>query len=168
MLLNIQNILQEKVMEALGQKSEIQEDSLPMYSTFKLPIHYLDSNVYKLSDDIITDLELSPIDSDEETDKNEEIHNYKTKTMYDFILNPENEFSRNMILTSDNMYYTTNIEYLEDTQNVINNIKKIDIDEDNKVDCERFMMIWRETKENSFFLEKYCYMDWEILKPFNK
>ena len=72
--------------------------------------------------------------------------------MYDFILNPENEFSRKMILTSDNMYYTTNTEYLEDTQNVINNMKKMDIDEDNKVDCEKFMMIWRETK--LFFLRK--------------
>ena len=34
MFSNIQNMLQQKVMEALGQKSEIHEESLPMDSTF--------------------------------------------------------------------------------------------------------------------------------------
>ena len=154
-------MLQLKIMALLGQTPESNEETPPMYSTFKLPINYLEKNVYKLSDEIVTDLELVPVES-EGTDEEVEP---KTKTMYDYIFNPDDEFSKNMILQNSNSYYTTNVEYLKDTQEVIKNMSKL---EESKIDCEQFMKMWKETKENNYFLEKYCYMDWEILKPFNK
>lgn len=33
--------------------------------------------------------------------------------------------------------------------------------------CNEFLDVWSETKDNSYFLEKYCYMDWKIFKEFN-
>ena len=84
-----------------------------------MPIHYLDKQVYQLNDVVLTDLELENTDEAVEIDTSS---NY-TNTMYDHLLEPSDDFSSAMI-TKVNKHYTTNVDYLKDTQKIIKNTLK--------------------------------------------
>lgn len=130
---------------------------IPLYDEFKQPIDYLTTKTYTLNDTVMADLELNI-----HADGSDNIHT--TNTMYDYLCNPHNQFMKHNILK--NSKYTTNVEFLSDNQRIIKNMDHID-DSLCDVCCNQFLDIWNETKENSFFIEKYCYMDWKILKQMN-
>lgn len=140
---NVMNFLNEEISE-----------NIDLYKTYKYPIEYLHENVYTLDETVMSDLELCSNDNSN--------NGYETGTMYDKLCNPQNDFMKNVI--SKNNKYTTNTEFLKDTQTVIKNMKQF---EDYDVCCNEIIDLWDETKQNSFFLEKYCYMDWKIFKQMN-
>ncbi len=150
----------QKQFDNIFGKEKIVEKDRNVYNTFKLPIHYLDKQVYKLNDVVLTDLELENTDEAVEIDTSS---NY-TNTMYDHLLEPSDDFSSAMI-TKVNKHYTTNVDYLKDTQKIIKNTPFY---ENDSVDCKKFLSIWKETKQNNYFLEKYHYVDWSMLKNLNK
>lgn len=120
------------------------------YEPFRLPIKYLDEKcIHKLSSTLETDLELA-------TSNN--------KSMYEYIFSPKNEFSKNMILDWK-QNFTSNIGFLEDSQNVLKDIVKIDKKD---IDVEKILEIWKEVKENEVFLEYYSYVEWSSLKYLNE
>lgn len=171
MFSKFKNILQENISEFINEKDEFTDnDSKPLdlYSEFKTPIQYLEKDIYKLNDIVLNDLELQN-NNDIDISLNEyDLSNNTTNTMYDHLLNPEHIFAENMIINS-NKYYTTNVGYLKDTQEVIKNIPKLNDDTDSsKINCTEFFEVWNETKNNQYFLEKYCYIDWDIFKHVNK
>ena len=62
--------------------------------------------------------------------------------------------------------FTSDKQYLLDTQNVI---KETSIELKHKTEDEKITSIWKELKTNEdFFLEKYCYIEWDFLKILNR
>jgi len=135
----------------------------PIHTNFRLPITYLDPlTLHSLSPIVSQDLELTVPGS--------------TNSIYDHLFRPVSSFGRNMI-PSWTQYYTTDVEFLGDTQKMIKllprqqNIVSSCLREptSNYVpDYDKFRDIWRELKEDKFFLEKYGYMEWSMLAQFNE
>ena len=151
---NFQSVLETNIFQqSKPSKKE------PLQSDFKLPILYLDDkDIHTLSDIVSNDLELSSPVTD-------------GKTMYNYLLTPTHQFSKNMV-SNWNKQYTTNIPFLKDTQTVIKNMSEYKTvihpyEKEYDVDCDKIMEIWKETKEDPLFLEKYSYMEWDCLKELN-
>jgi ribosomal protein S19 len=112
---------------------------------FRLPITYCEE-LHTLPTNVVDDLELSSV-----------IHSKIFQTENHFGTHVSKEWSKHI---------TSNVNFLQDTQSVINNMKKFNAFP--KLDTNRVIEIWQDTKCNSNFLEKYNYMDWEKLVHFNE
>lgn len=119
---------------------------------FTLPIKY-NEKTRKLNENIITDLELvKSIDKDE-------------KPIYNYIFKPTNTLGTK-VLEEVPKYYTTDIEYLKDTQSLINKFKNTDykrISESKNFsdsNIEEIIAAWEEIKGETGFHSKYLYVDW--------
>ena len=72
--------------------------------------------------------------------------------------------------------YTTHVPFLKDTQSVIRDMEYVlppplSTTEETTpytVNCDHIMDIWKSLKEDDFFLDKYGYMDWELLLYLNQ
>ena len=109
-----------------------------MYNTklnehFKLPIEYIDKK-YKLSHDIIKDLELI------------ETHDDTTKPLYNDLFAPKTDFSNDTVKLWSK-YYTDDVNFLEDSKKLYTNIKL-----ENIYDSGTFYKYWLETQDNNDFL----------------
>ena len=113
---------------------------------FKYPIQYLKES-YKLNDTVKSDLELV-----ETNDKN-------IKSIYQHYIQPKTKLGEKCLEDMSN-YYTTDKDYLKDTQNVIENIDNI------KYDSEILTKTydnWKKVKNEQYFIEKYQYIGWSKL-----
>jgi len=120
-----------------------------LYDTFKFPIQYLpQEQLFVLNDTLCEDLELNPNNNG---------------SMNHFFIDSSNNFGTNMICKSYK-YYTNNIQYLQDTQNVIKNMVFFHRD---GLQCDMFNDLWNETKCNRSFLDKYSYIEWDMFKYLN-
>jgi hypothetical protein len=127
-------------------------------TTFSLPISYLDkSEVHKLSHVVANDLELSIPGSEH--------------SIYNHVFLPKHRFAKNMI-PAWRETYTTNTEFLNDSQYLIQSMGKYNrlcvMDSDYSVDCDIFAEIWKDVKQNETFMEKYNFLDWDMLKYLNE
>ena len=128
-------------------------------TVFKIPIFY-NKNVKKLNETVVNDLELvKSLDKDE-------------PSIYDNVFNPSNKPS-NKIIEQVAGSYTTDIDYLKDTQNLI---KSFEIEELNTInnkhsfsnfDLNDTVSLWEEIKGETGFCEKYLYIDWSFAKDLN-
>ena len=119
---------------------------------FRLPIQYLDSaEVHVLNNIVAIDLEL---EKGTEEDK---------KTMYHYLMNPKTPFEEKMIPLWKN-HYTTNKQFLKESQSIIKSMGSVPI---YSPDHEEIMTIWKDTKEDPHFLERYSYMELEMFKWVN-
>lgn len=153
------------------------QSQLELINTFfKLPITY-NSNVKTLDENVILDLELSKniidtSDKDTSSDKKETCNNEDNKPMYNYIFKPNTTIGKK-ILDILPQYYTTDVNYLTDTQALVNCISNADlnkISEDNSVDkftIDEFINTWNEIKGETGFCEKYLYVDWSFAKFMN-
>jgi len=132
---------------------------------FRLPITYLDTNlVHKLSPVVASDLELAcSTEPDESTNG---------LPMYEHLVLPKHDFAKQMI-HEWKTHFTTDVAFLKDTQHVIQdtsiylkNMENLELD-NYAVDCKKMMEIWKDVKEDESFSEKYCYMEWNMLKHLN-
>jgi hypothetical protein len=123
---------------------------------FKLPIYYNDKKV-KLKNNIIDDLELvKTVDAS------------GCDPIYNYFFNSDNELSQKLI-TQMSQYYTTDISFLAETQQLLKTYKKIDNKYVNySPNYTNILEIWDEIKAETDFKEKYYYVDWEILNFLNK
>ena len=144
-------------------KDSIKDDNILLFdieTTFKLPIQYLEKDkLYILNNELSYDLELKTHDDIG-----------VNTTMYDRLFIPSHIFAKNMIPLWQQQY-TTDVLYLNDTKNLIhnmdnykNNMQKYDY----QLNCDTIKSAWKSIKLDDYFLEKYNYMDWEILKQFNE
>lgn len=137
------------------------EPEYKVKSTFKLPITYLDHNdIYSLKSHVSHDLEMlnSPIEPDT-----------STAPIYVSLFRPTHEFALDLLPEWNNQY-TTNTRFLTDTQdiiseipNYISNISKIQY----VVACDELKTVWKNVKDDPYFIEKYHYLDWDSLKHLN-
>jgi len=156
-------------------ESKSESESETSKSIFKLPIEYLDeSQRFILQETVADDLELSSKLTEDMSNNTVE----PSKTMYHYLLNPKNEFAQQMI-PKWRTYITTNSEFLVETQEVIQAVGQINTFEnqkaveypqimDYKPDYDKIMTIWRDTKEDPNFLERYSYMEMSMFKSLNK
>lgn len=137
--------LEEEYNMFFGKKDRVP----PSLYEYKLPIEYLDSScVHTLSDTVISDLELDT-------------------TMYNELLMPNHVFAKQMI-SNFKYKFTSNTDFLYDTQAVIANIREFPTTCTNsQIDCDQFITIWKELKEDAAFLEKYSYMEWSLIEYLN-
>jgi hypothetical protein len=99
--------------------------------------------------------------------------------MYDYLLHPQHDFAKN-IIPDFNRYFTTDVDFLNESQEILhkfsdykNNMKTPEEEEGepytfNQDKCQKIMEVWRDTKEDPDFLEKYCYIEWDMVKYLNK
>jgi hypothetical protein len=126
---------------------------------FKIPICY-NEDVKKLNNNVITDLELIKTIETDET------------SIYDNVFKPSNKLSTKVIEQFANNY-TTNTEYLKNTQKLIKSIHSEEINTiHNKHNFGNFEIndivgLWQEIKSESGFCEKYLYIDWSFAKDLN-
>ena len=130
-----------------------------MNNIFKIPICY-NKQVKQLSDSVVTDLELlKSIDN-------------KESSIYDNIFTPSNKPS-NKIIEQVALHYTTDIDYLKETQTLI---KSINSDEINTIrnkhgfsefELNNMVSLWEEIKGETGFCEKFLFIDWSFAKELN-
>ena len=145
-----------------------------IYYPFILPIKYLEKKqLHTLSPIVVNDLELAreiPLVIKNEEGITEEIEKPKlSPIMYDYLFQPTTDFATNMIQDWKGQY-TTNIDFLNDSQVVLKNMERIsqDYDHCSKDDCENMLTIWKEVKQDDSFLEKYSFVEWEAMKYLNE
>jgi len=132
-----------------------------IHAVFKLPIQYLEKkHVFELNKTVSDDLELSVPQSTDASGNN------TTKiTMYEHILKPDNTFAK-ILIPEWSKYFTNDISFLTETQNVIHNIDYV-LQDDTHVDCDKMMDLWKDVKQDNNFLDKYSYIEWDIGKHLN-
>ena len=123
---------------------------------FKMPISYLDTEkIYTLSTVVSNDLEL--------------VQSKDTPCMYEYLFKPKNEFAKCTVPIWREQY-TTDVDYLKDTQDIIRNMEnyrsKMSANEYSP-NCDKIFDVWNSVKNDDGFLDKYSYMEWEMLKNFN-
>ena len=160
----------------------------PIYNGFRLPIEYVDpAEVYCVSDIVTNDLELSLLDSSfclfsstlpwniySGGCGTPSLANQKA-SIYEHFVCPTNRFSCEMTREIQKRY-TTNVHFLEDTQQVLtdtekytSNIQQYMKDEmpEFQPNAETLLQLWKDTKEDADFLDKYSYLEWPILEHLN-
>jgi hypothetical protein len=123
---------------------------------FKLPIEYLNSSdIFALSPIVSSDLELVVTKSQ--------------RSMYEYLFQPTHTFGK-LLVPSWGKTYTTNTIFLNDTRHIVENFDKYNecVKTENPVDCKRMFEIWDAVKQDNTFAERYGYMEWEMLKDFNR
>ena len=122
---------------------------------FKLPIYYLDK--YILNKNIINDLEL--IESKDDTNK----------PLYHYYFNIDNSnYFSQTVSKQFSEYYTTNKNYLKESQKLIENYKPDSCYISNICKQTSIMNIWNEIKNDNGFIEKYQFIDWAYFKYLNQ
>jgi hypothetical protein len=92
--------------------------------------------------------------------------------IYDNVFKPSNNASK-QVITQIAQYYTTDIAYLKETQQLTTQINSEQlntlINKHNIHDFEIHSMVnlWNEIKEETGFCEKYLYIDWDFAKSLN-
>lgn len=123
---------------------------------FKLPICYNDKKV-ELKKNIIDDLELiKTVDSS------------NTSLMH-HVFNPESEFAKN-IVDQVSTYYTDDEYFLKDSQTLLKTFRFSLDDSDSTYTDNKYVKlldIWNEIKNDTGFLQKYYYIDWDNWKFLN-
>lgn len=131
---------------------DILRKSKPLHYPFRLPITYLpESEIRPLSETVSQDLELVETKSE--------------KSMYQHLFQPSHPFGEATIHDWKKQF-TSNIQYLRDTQEVI---QETPAEPDYKINYDMIMEIWNDTKgANAFFLEKYGYVEWTMIQSLNR
>lgn len=136
----------------MNQKQNDKKKLDSLHEVFTLPIKY-NEKVRKLNENIITDLELVKSIDKEET------------PIYNYVFKPTNTLG-SKVLEEVPKYYTTDSEYLKETQTLVKNFKNTDykaISETKNFrdfDIEDTVKAWEEIKGETSFQSKYLYMDW--------
>lgn len=147
---------------SVSEKEETKKEEFNYNSKeFKLPIEYLDENDrFELSPIVEKDLELYTCMNDQ------------GESVYKCLFSPKSEFS-SRIVEKYKEYYTTNIEFLKETQDiVIKEVKTINEeitkhDTNNNVSAVEVQSMWNDVKHDPKFMETYGYMEWSMLESYN-
>lgn len=145
----------EELLNKLFNDSIIEDINREDYTTvFKLPIELI-PNKYSLSENIVRDLELL---NNADSDKHSLYHNtFGNDTLFGSI---------NLDMWSK--YYTNDISFLTDSQNLYTNYRDIIIDEDEYIKDDDILNISTEIIEDDSFIERFHYIDLPMFKEFNK
>jgi MutS domain V len=160
-MLEIQNFIVKQFYPNTSTSSEpeykVEKPKIKIETNFKLPISYLEpSELFKLSDIVSNDLELT-------------VSNSNSKSMYEYLFQPSHQFARDMIEQWKDQY-TTNQEYLKDTQQVVIKMDtyKRSMTNNYELNYNKIINIWEDLKVENNFLDRYGYMEWDMLAHLNE
>ena len=120
---------------------------------FNLPISFSPLKM-KLSESIVNDLELI------------KTADVSLPSIYGIILRSTTNFGNN-IVSKFAEYYTTDVPFLKDTQQLLRTYQEDGDDDTNEDDNKSMSTLWSELKKETGFCEKYLYIDWEMGKFLN-
>jgi hypothetical protein len=153
----------EKLYVEITKKTNEDEKGVPplnenipsLYEPFKLPITYLPKeDIHPLQPTLSNDLELvNTINSEQ-------------PAIYDLLFQPKHEFAKSMIKEWAKQY-TSNIDFLKDSQIVLINTNIQTATNPSSFQYNEIMEIWDSVKNDKYFLEKYSFIEWEMLKYLN-
>jgi hypothetical protein len=129
------------------------------HNVFKLPITYLDeSKIHSLAPSVSSDLELVVSQSE-------------SNPMYHILFQPNHQFAKELVPYWAQQY-TSDIGYLEDTKQVIQTMSKykesFSTEKENfALNVEKVVEIWKSVKEDEGFMDRYSYIDWNMLRYLN-
>ena len=150
-------MLQDFIKQYLPQETKVEK---PVSKMFKLPISYLPKEkVFPLNPIVSNDLELMLTENNEEK-----------RAIYDYLFHPQHQFAVD-IIPLWNEQFTTDTDFLLESQKIIKDISMYKSTMENQkhiVSHEYLMEIWTQTREDERFLDKYNYIEWDMLKHFNK
>ena len=118
---------------------------------FQLPIEFL-KNKLKILDNLKTDLEL------------EKTMDPSNTPIYHFIFQPKTELGKDSI-SAWSKYYTTNKHFLKDSQKLYTKINDFPFE---KTIIENMLTSWKEINNQTNFLEKFQYIEWDKIKWLNE
>ena len=125
---------------------------------FQLPIEYLESkDLYPLQSTVVNDLELVIVE------------NQESKSLYDNLFLPKHEFAKKMIPKWQH-HITTNTDFLKESQQIIHSLGtyQASVTKDPyDLSYSELTDIWNDIKEDPYFLERYSYMEIDMLKSAN-
>jgi hypothetical protein len=132
-----------------------------LYDGFLLPIEYLEKSLQKpIAKNVADDLELVHLSDSSGTSQQ--------KSMYEHFANTSNDFGK-LLIPEMAKRYTTDVGFLEDTQKVIERTSSqtstLALE---KSRTERFVEVWKEIKEDKYFLDRHSYMEFVVLEDLNK
>jgi hypothetical protein len=136
-----------------------------IYTGFLLPIEYLEKSQQNIvAKNVTEDLELIQL-----TDASGQTQDHSHKPMYEYFADTTNDFGK-LLIPEVAKRYTTNIGFLEDTQKVVERISESATSHPilEKTKTERFIEIWKEIKEDKYFLDRHSYMEFVVLEDLNK
>jgi hypothetical protein len=161
---NVTTFITSSLHLPIGENKHENKSSPPPPPPFKLPIQYLEeSDIHTISNTVSNDLEL--IKSNVESESEPKPKPESETSMYHFFSNPSNAFAKQMI-PQTSMYYTTNIDYLKETQEFIREHGPTITP--SPINCDKITDIWKDIKYDEYFLEKYSYMEWQSLLHLNE
>ena len=168
--MNFESFLHMLQPDTISSEDKVSPEK-PIYYGFTLPIEYLDKHQqFQVSSVVSTDLELLPVSSEPIKDASNVTVNNSSVSMYDHLCKPSNMFSKQMI-REIHKTYTTNTDFLEETQDVLSEMgayhSACHTKEAFVPDCDTFMAIWKDVKEDARFLEQYSFMEWSMLEYLN-
>ena len=115
---------------------------------FKLPIYY-DKDKQKLNQTIIKDLELN------------ETYDTSGTPIYNHIFNTKTIFGKKVLKQYPELY-TTNINYLKDTQKLLKKYSSEENLDDYKELYQEIIDLWDDIKNDTNFKDKYHYLEWNL------
>ena len=126
-------------------------------STFQLPIFYL-KNKESLDENIIRDLEFLDVNENNET----------RQSLLETVINPQSDIGKENLYKLCE-YYTNDIAYLKQTQNILSTWKSDDVTtrEKKKELYNKFNDLWKNIKLDENFIDRYYYVDVEYFKFLN-
>jgi len=128
------------------------------WDSFQLPITYLPDQVYPLCPTVAKDLELLPTTQTQ-------------TTMYNHLLLNEtsSSFAKQMS-TQWAQQFTTDTDFLKETQQIIQNLPVLENipPEETSSDNHNIQQTWEEITLAEDFKEKFNYLEFSYLEPFNK
>ena len=122
---------------------------------FQIPICFNEQKM-ELNKNVIDDLELiQTVDP-------------SCNSIYSFAFQPGTSVGKK-VLEQFPQYYTTDVEFLKDTQSLLKNYKKMDLkcDENKNQMLAEVMEVWDDIKNDTGFKEKYQFIDWPMWEFLN-
>lgn len=129
---------------------------MSLHYPFQLPIAYVEKDeLHELPQNVVDDLELEK--------------GVGESSVYESLFQPQHILGQNMI-GNWKTSFTSNKQYIVDTQQVIQETDcDISFFKSHNVQESELMEIWKDLKvRHSHFLEKYCYIEWEVVESLNQ
>lgn len=131
---------------------------------FKPPIFY-NPKTKILNTSLINDLEL--LNTINQPTTNKEIDNNDSdKPIYNYVFKPTNALGKKVLQTLPN-YYTTDVQFLKETQQMIETIDTREKPGFNNFEIEELVNEWSEINRDTGFHDKYLYIGWDFAKFMN-
>jgi hypothetical protein len=130
------------------------QKTTPFQSRFRLPIEYLPSQyIHEIPPHVMEDLELC-----QTTDAS-------LVPMHSHLFQPTHSFAQELLSRWANKI-TSQVQYLKETQHILRSFQVFQYSPEAETSsCTQF---WKDVKEDPEFLQKYSYMEFDIVKKFNE